>query len=174
MKSIRESTDMRHRTHFRIRMRKLLSGFLAVSTAITMLGGSAATLLAEEPSTEYALAGAGTGKDITIHFGDDEDNAINVHVNPESNAETLAGLGTEAAGDETESETENTGLKEVKAGGFVTISSVDETLLPEEAEASAEILSGKAENTAVEKVEEVAGAEPTSEASDPRRSSAHF
>jgi hypothetical protein len=73
MKSIRESTDMRHRTHFRIRMRKLLSGFLAVSTAITMLGGSAVTLMAEEPSTEYALAGAGTGQDITIHFGDDED-----------------------------------------------------------------------------------------------------
>ena len=81
MKSIRESTDMRHRTHFRIRMRKLLSGFLAVSTAITMLGGSAATLLAEEPSTEYALAGAGTGKDITIHFGDDEDQSISIHVN---------------------------------------------------------------------------------------------
>jgi fibro-slime domain-containing protein/LPXTG-motif cell wall-anchored protein len=148
-------------------MRKLLSGFLAVSTAIAMLGGSAATLLAEEPSTEYALAGAGTGEDITIHFGDDEDKSINVHVNPESNAETLAGLGSEAVGDETESETENTGLKEVKAGGFVTISSVDETLLPEEAEASAEILSGKAENTAVEKVEEVAATEPTSEASDP-------
>ena len=167
MKSIRESTDMRHRTHFRIRMRKLLSGFLAVSTAITMLGGSAATLLAEEPSTEYALAGAGTGEDITIHFGDDEDKSINVHVNPESNAETLAGLGSEAVGDETESETENTGLKEVEAGGFVTISSVDETLLPEEAEASAEILTGKAENAAVEKVEEVAVAEPTSETADP-------
>jgi len=158
---------MRHRTHFRIRMRKLLSGFLAVSTAITMLGGSAATLLAEEPSTEYALAGAGTGEDITIHFGDEEDKSISVHVNPESNAETLAGLGTEAAGDETESETENTGLKEVEAGGFVTISSVDETLLPEEAEASAEILTGKAENAAVEKVEEVAVAEPTSETADP-------
>ena len=172
MKSIRESTDMRHRTHFRIRMRKLLSGFLAVSTAITMLGGSAATLLAEEPSTEYALAGAGTGEDITIHFGDEEDKSISVHVNPESNAETLAGLGTEAAGDETESETENTGLKEVKAGGFVTISSVDETLLPEEAEASAEILNGKAENTAVEKVEEVAGAEPLSGAADPAGSGA--
>jgi fibro-slime domain-containing protein/LPXTG-motif cell wall-anchored protein len=132
-----------------------------------MLGGSAATLLAEEPSTEYALAGAGTGEDITIHFGDEEDKSISVHVNPESNAETLAGLGTEAAGDETESETENTGLKEVEAGGFVTISSVDETLLPEEAEASAEILTGKAENAAVEKVEEVAVAEPTSETADP-------
>ncbi len=168
MKSIREDIGMRRRTHFRIRMRKLLSGFLAVSTAITMLGGSAATLLAEEPSTEYALAGAGTGKDITIHFGDDEDKSINVHVNPESDT------GLEALGDEAESKTEakNTGLEKVEAGGFVTISPADESLLPEKAEASAEILTGKAENTAVEKVEEAVSTETTSETGAPVGNSA--
>ena len=145
------------------RLKNWLSGLLAVSSAVIMLSGQIVSFYGDEPDGEYALAGARSGEDITIQFGEDENKSINVHVNPESDA------GLEALGDETESETEakNTGLEKVEAGGFVTISPADESLLPEEAEASAEILSGKAENTAVEKVEEVAAAEPTSESSDP-------
>ena len=120
----------------------------------------------------YALAGEGSGEDITIFFADGEDKSISIHVNPRTQRRGTDSAWQEAAGDETEAETENTGLKAVEAGGFVTISSVDETLLPEEAEASAEILSGRAENTAVEKVEETAGVVPASGTADPAGSSA--
>ena len=91
-------------------VKKWLAGVLAVSTAFTMLSGSAAALMAEEtstPSTEYALAGAGSGQDVTVHFGNDEDKDINIHVNPETGipeSETLAGAGSET--EETEIETE--------------------------------------------------------------------
>ena len=150
------------------RLKNWLSGLLAVSTAVIMLSGQIVSFYGDEPEGEYALAGARSGEDITIHFGEDENKSINVHVNPESDA------GLEALGDETESETEakNTGLEKVDAGGFVTISPADESLLPEEAEASAEILTGKAENTAVEKVEEAVSTETTSETGAPVGNSA--
>ena len=148
--------DTRHRVSRRNRLKKLLSGFLAMSTAITMLGGSAATMMAEEPATEYALAGAGSGEEITIHFGDDENNDISIHVNPETNAETLAGLGSEEPGDETEAETEteSNGIKEIEAGEIVTISPVDGSELPEEAEADAAIVQGEEAIAAVEAIVE--------------------
>ena len=142
------------------RLRKWLSGFLAVSTAVTMLGGQIASFYGDETDSTYALAGEGSGEDITIHFGDGEDQDISIHVNPETGEEvaSLAGLDSE-----TEKETDNTGLEKVEAGDLVTISSADGSLLPEEAEASAEILTGKAENSAVEKVEEAASTELASE-----------
>ena len=151
-------------------LKKWLSGFLAVSTVVTMLTGQTALFYGDELSSGYALAGEGSEEDITIHFGANEDTSISIHVNPENGEEvpdSLAGLGAE-----TEAETENTGLKAVEAGGFVTISPADETLLPEEAEASAEILSGRAENTAVKKVEEAVAVEPATEKADAVESSA--
>ena len=96
-----------------------------------------------------ALAGEGSGQDVTIHFGENKDQSISIHVNPKT------GKDETDSRDGQDSETDAaTGLKEVEAGDFVTISSVDGSLLPEEAEASAEILTGRAENRAVEKVEE--------------------
>ena len=137
----------------RQRLRKWLSGFLAVSTALTMLGGNATALMADEAATEYALAGAGSGEDIEIPFGDGDDQTIRIHVNPATGTEETAapaGLDSET---EDEVETES-GQEKVEAGDLVTISSVDGSLLPDEAEASAEIVTGKAENKAIEKVEE--------------------
>lgn len=166
MKYTRKYNDIRNKVPRRDRLRKLLSGFLAVSTAITMLGGNATVLSADEAATEYALAGAGSGEDVTIHFGDADDQTIKIHVNPETGTEeeasALAGLGFEA-GDETETEA---GQEKVEAGDLVTISSVDGSLLPDEAEASAEIVTGRAEDKAVEKVEAVADSGPSIEAAD--------
>ena len=156
-------------------LKKWLSGFLAVSTVVTMLTGQTALFYGDELSSGYALAGEGSEEDITIHFGANEDTSISIHVNPENGEEdaaALAGLGSEMEGEtdqleeldsETETGTENTGLKEVEAGDLVTISPADGSLLPEEAEANAEILTGRAENTAVKKVEEVAAVEPITE-----------
>ena len=56
----------------------MLSGFLAVSTALTMLGGNAA-FIADEPGSDYALAGAGSEKEVTVHFGDGENQDINMY-----------------------------------------------------------------------------------------------
>ena len=56
------------------RVRKLLSGFLAVSAAAAMMLGSASLASAEEDS----------GEDVTIHFGNGEENDISIHVNPAS------------------------------------------------------------------------------------------
>ena len=125
-------------------LRKWLAGFLAASTAFTMLSGSAATLMAEEPGTEYALAGAGSGEDVTVHFGNGEDQDISIHVNKPAE-ETDGGI--------------DTGVQAVDAGELVTISTVDGSDLPQEAEASGEVLTGKKEEAAVEKVEAVADAE---------------
>ena len=38
------------------RLKKWLSGFLAVSTAMTMFGGNVTALMADEGAAEYALA----------------------------------------------------------------------------------------------------------------------
>lgn len=107
-------TDTDNRACQRRVLRKWLSGFLAVTTAFTMLSGSAASLLAEEPATEYALAGAGSGQDVTVHFGNGEDKDINIHVNPESDAQTLAGFGAE----ETEAD--------IEASDALTVAYVDQ------------------------------------------------
>lgn len=156
MKNSGKKIDAGNRTSRRVGLRKLLSGFLAVATAVSMLGGSAASMFAEEASTEYALAGVGSGQDVTVHFGDSEDQEISIHVNPETNEDVLAGYGTEALGTETEADADNTtGIKEVEAGEFVTISPVDGSDLPEEAEADAAIVEGEEAIAAVEtKVEE--------------------
>ena len=139
------------------RLIKRLSGILAVLTAVTMLiSGQMISFYGYEPDSTNALTGERSGEDVTIHFGEGEDKDIHIHVNPKNSEEEM----------ESESETENTGLEKVEAGDLVTISSVDGSLLPEEAEASAEILSGRAENTAVEKVEEAAAAEPDLETAD--------
>ena len=74
------------------RLRKWLSGFLAVSTAVTMLSGQTASFYGDEPGSTYALAGEGSGEDITIHFGGDEGKDINIHVNPETGEEETAAL----------------------------------------------------------------------------------
>ena len=156
MKNSGKKIDAGNRTSRRVGLRKLLSGFLAVATAVSMLGGSAASMFAEEASTEYALAGAGSGQDVTVHFGDSEDQEISIHVNPETNEDVLAGYGTEALGKETEADADNTtGIKEVEAGELVTISPVDGSDMPEEAEADAAIVEGEEAIAAVEtKVEE--------------------
>ena len=137
---------------------------------VIMLSGQIVSFYGDEPDGEYALAGARSGEDITIHFGDDENKSINVHVNPESDT------GLEALGDEAESKTEakNTGLEKVEAGGFVTISPAGESLLPEEAEASAEILvEAKPRTPQVREVEEAVSTETTSEARGLRWGTAH-
>ena len=112
------------------RLRKLFSGFLALSTAITMLGGT--VLTADELSTEYALAGAGSGQDVTIHFGNDIDQDILIHVNPETGSEenaALAGLGSGAIDDtETDAETE-TGIETETEAETDTSAGVEETAL---------------------------------------------
>ena len=85
------------------RLRKWLSGFLAVSTAVTMLSGQTALFYGNEPDNTYALAGEGSGQDVTIHFGNDTDQDIHIHVNPETGAEenaALAGLGEETEPEE--------------------------------------------------------------------------
>ena len=145
-------------------LRRGLTGFLAASTAVMMLSGSAASLYAEESATEYALAGAGSGQDVTVHFGDDENQDISIHINAETDEDAaLAGLGSELT-DETESE--STGLKEVEAGDLVTISPVDGSDLPEEAEAGAAIVEGEEAIAAVEtKVEEEGSAEAETDSS---------
>ena len=81
---------------------RLLSRLLALSIIAAMLFGNAGLAFAEEvpdaasaqtseaapmtsednTSSEYALAGEGSGQDVTIHFGDDENHAIHIHVNP--------------------------------------------------------------------------------------------
>jgi len=108
-----------------------------------------------------------SGRDVTIHFGAEEGQSIRIHVNPENGGEERDSPAEQDL--ETDAET---GLKTVEAGDLVTITPADGSLLPEEAEASAEILKGRAENTAVKKVEEVAAAEPATEAVDPAGSSA--
>ena len=76
-----------HKTTRRSSLRKMLSGFLAVSTAVTMLGGNTVFFADETAAGTYALAGEGSGEDVTIHFGDDADQEINIHVNPATEAE---------------------------------------------------------------------------------------
>ena len=122
----------------------------ASETASAQTSEGASLSAAGDAFPADALAGEGSGQDVTIHFGKGKNRSISIHVNPKNSEEEM----------ESESETENTGLEKVEAGDLVTISSVDGSLLPEEAEASAEILSGRAENKAVEKVEEVSAAEP--------------
>lgn len=118
MKNSGKKIDAGNRTSRRVGLRKLLSGFLAVATAVSMLGGSAASMFAEEASTEYALAGAGSGQDVTVHFGDGEDQDINIHINSETDVEenaVLAGPGSNVFDEteaETESETENDGASD--------------------------------------------------------------
>ena len=122
----------------------------ASETASAQTSEGASLSAAGDAFPADALAGEGSGQDVTIHFGKGKNRSISIHVNPKNSEEEM----------ESESETENTGLEKVEAGDLVTISSVDGSLLPEEAEASAEILSGRAENKAVEKVEEVSVVEP--------------
>ena len=161
-----KNRDNSSKDSYKGKLRKMLSGFLAVSTAVTMLGGDPAFFAGK---TAYALADEGSGEDVTIHFGDDD---INIHVNPAAEDETIASVGfgaetdaeadtaTDAEADtvtdvETESETEaESGVKEVTDGALVTISAVDESDLPEDAEANAKILTGRKEAKAVDKVEE--------------------
>ena len=95
--------------------------------------------------SSYALADSGNGEDITIHFGDGKGRNIRIHVNSGTEAETM------------------TGQKEVEAGDLVSISSVDGSDLPQEAEARGEVLTGRDEKAAVEKVEAVVDAEPMTE-----------
>ena len=66
----------------------------------------------EEPSSEFALAGAGSGRDVTVHFGTDEDQEFRIHVNPANGtassgaeAEPVPG-GQSGTGDVSEEETE--------------------------------------------------------------------
>ena len=64
-------------------LRKWLSGFLAVLTAVLMmgmLGGQLALVYGEEPDSMYALAGEGRGEDITIHFGNKKDQVFKILV----------------------------------------------------------------------------------------------
>ena len=85
MKSGRNNNG--HKTTRRSSLGKMLSGFLAVSTAVTMLGGNTVFFADETAAGNYALAGEGSGEDVTIHFGDDADQEINIHVNPATEAE---------------------------------------------------------------------------------------
>ena len=137
------------------RLLRWLSVFLAISVTVSLLSGQIASIYGDEPDNDYVLADEGSGEDVTIHFGKEEDQSIRVHVNPgsgEEESDPLEGSDSEM--------TDETGLKAVEAGDLVTISPADGSLLPEEAEANAEILSGRAENKAVKKVEEAAGVEP--------------
>ena len=193
MRNTRSNNVVEKKETRRGRLKKWLSGFLAVSTAMTMFGGNVTALMADEGAAEYALAGDGSGEDITIHFGDEDDQIINIHVNPETGTEETAAPADLSAETDTETETESdtetdtetetesdteagtetgteteteSGQEKVEAGDLVTISSVDGSLLPNEAEASAEIVTGKAEDKAVERVEAVADAAPSPETVD--------
>ena len=120
-----------HRISYRERLRRLLSGFLAVTTAVAMLGGNAGMVFAEEPAAETAIAdysvvddtveemiGADEsstgnaaaeerrGQDITVHFGNGEAQDISIHVKPEVEAEEDTVLSPIVLGTETEAETE--------------------------------------------------------------------
>lgn len=66
------------------RLRRMLSGFLAAATAVTMITANAGLAMGTESSTEAALAGAGSGHDVTVHFGEDENRDIHFHVNPDN------------------------------------------------------------------------------------------
>lgn len=121
------------------RLRRLLSGFLAVSTAAAMVLGSVSTAAAGELAGDYSLAGAGSGQDVTVHFGDSDDKIFNIHVSPEPDEESAAFA-----------EEENAGVKTLEAGDLVTISAADGSDLPEEAEADAAIIKGEESIAAVE------------------------
>lgn len=99
MKNSGNSNNTVIRSYRRSTLRKWLVGFLAASTAFTVLGGLSVSLQAEEPVTEYALAGAGSGQDVTVHFGDGQD--ISFHVNEEDEAGVID---SETLSEETESE----------------------------------------------------------------------
>ena len=93
------------------RLRKMLSGFLAMTCAVSMMSGNVSIAMADEASTEFTLAGAGSGQDVTVRFGSGENQNINLHINPETGAldesETLAGAFSQGeVGTETEAETE--------------------------------------------------------------------
>ena len=98
----RKQNHMERRIPRRRGLGKLFSGFLTAVIAVTMLGTSAASLMAGELSTEYSLAGAGSGQDITVHFGTDGEQDIHFHVNPPAEVseeeETEVETGTEADG----------------------------------------------------------------------------
>ena len=110
MKNAEKNQLNENRGRRKSRLKKWLSGFLAVLTAVTMLSGQTALFYGDEPDSTYALAGEGSGQDVTIHFGNGADEDIHIHVNPETGAEenaALAGLGAEEVDDvETEAETE--------------------------------------------------------------------
>ena len=149
------------------RLLRWLSVFLAISVTVTLLSGQIASFYGDEPENDYVLADEGSGEDVTIHFGKEEDQSIRVHVNPgsgEEESDSPEGPDSEMA--------DATGLKAVEAGDLVTISPADGSLLPEDAEASAEILSGRAENKAVKKVEEATGVEPAAQTDHQAGSSA--
>ena len=99
MKNSGNSNNTVIRSFRRSTLRKWLVGFLAASTAFTVLSGLPVSLQAEEPVTEYALAGAGSGQDVTVHFGDGQD--ISFHVNEEDEAGVID---PETLSEETESE----------------------------------------------------------------------
>lgn len=107
MKDLRNRSNTGCKATRRCRLRKLLSCFLALSVSATMLGGNASVLFADEPATEYALAGALSGQDVTVHFGEDEDKDINIHVNPETGVKIPDGAGEVEAETEAETETES-------------------------------------------------------------------
>ena len=164
-RNIRKDNDTGKKESIRNRLRKRISRFMAAAVAVTMLGGHTTAVIAEEASTEYALAGAGSGQDVTVHFSDNENHDINIHVNSETGAEesaSLAGLNSETK-DETETES-STGIKSLEAGAIATITPADGSDLPQEAEASGEVVTGKEEKTAVRKVEEAGGVEQSTEA----------
>lgn len=119
MKNTEKTQRNEHRGLQKGGLKKWLSGFLAVSTVVTMLTGQAVSFYGDEPDNAYALAGEGSEENITIHFGANEDTSISIHVNPENGEEdaaALAGLGSEMEGEtdqleeldsETETETED-------------------------------------------------------------------
>ena len=136
-------------------LKKRLSAFLALLTVISMLSGQLAFIHGAETDSTYALAGEGSGEDITIHFGEDEDQHISIHVNPEPDAEAEY----------------VTGIKEVEAGELVTIAPADGSDLPEEAEAAAEIVEGGEAIAAVEEKFPEEGSDETSEAANAQTTS---
>ena len=107
---------------------RLLSRPLALSIIAAMPFGNAGLAFAEEvsdaasaqdseavsmtsesnTSSEYALAGEGSGQDVTIHFGEGEERAITIHVNPVDpvNPSEAEETPSDAYLEETEPETE--------------------------------------------------------------------
>lgn len=98
MKRMKKNDQTRNQGFRGGRLRTMLSGFLAVACAVSMMSGNVSIAMADDLSTELTLAGAGSGQDVTVRFGNGKNQSINLHVNPETSAvdETEAIVETES------------------------------------------------------------------------------